>query len=64
MINLGSQIRDKAEKVALLRKSGFIPAVLYGPKTNSATVKVEEKAFQKAYEEAGESSLINLESQA
>ena len=46
-----------------MRKQGFIPGVLYGPKTNPSTVKVDAKEFSKAYKEAGESSLVNLKSQ-
>lgn len=63
MISLASEARNKEEKVAALRKQGFIPGVLYGPKTKNQTVKVEDKQFQKAYNEAGESSLVNLKSQ-
>lgn len=57
-----SQTRNK-EELAGLRKGGFIPGVLYGPKTKPASVKVQAKEFQKIYEEAGESSLIQLKSQ-
>ena len=63
MINLSSQTRNKEEKLAVLRHQGFIPGVLYGPKTESAILKVDEKEFQKVYKEAGESSLIQLKSQ-
>jgi len=63
MISLASLTRDKKEKLTGLRQEGFIPGVLYGPKTESAIVKVDEKEFQKVYKEAGESSLVNLESQ-
>jgi large subunit ribosomal protein L25 len=61
MIALEFQVRNTAEKVALLRKQGFIPGVLYGPKTKNQTVQVDAKLFQKVYHEAGESSLINLQ---
>jgi len=63
MIQLGSQTRNKEEKLAQIRQEGLIPGVLYGPKTKSAIVKVEEREFQKVYSEAGESSLIQLQSQ-
>lgn len=45
----------------MIRDQGLIPAVLYGPKTQPASLKVAEKEFHKVYQEAGESSLINLE---
>jgi large subunit ribosomal protein L25 len=63
MIALVSQQRNKEEKVAVLRKEGFVPGILYGPKADPVMVKVAEKEFQKVYEEAGESSLIQLESE-
>ena len=63
MLVLASQIRNKEEKAPLLRIQGIIPGVLYGPKTKAASLKVAEKEFQKVYEEAGESSLIQLGSQ-
>ena len=63
MLVLASQIRNKEEKTRLLRDRGLIPGVLYGPKTKAASLKVAEKEFQKVYEEAGESSLIQLGSQ-
>jgi large subunit ribosomal protein L25 len=37
-----------------------LPAVLYGPKVKSQPIEVDLKEFQKAYQEAGESSLISL----
>jgi large subunit ribosomal protein L25 len=63
MLTLASQERNKEEKTRLLRLEGIIPGVLYGPKTKAASLKVSEKEFQKVYEEAGESSLIQLGSQ-
>ena len=63
MLALTSQERTKTENVGLLRKEGLIPGVLYGPKTKAASLKVSETEFQKVYEEAGESSLIQLGSQ-
>ena len=60
MLGLAAQRREKEEKLQLVRKGGAIPGVLYGPKAKSFTLKVDEKEFQKIYEEAGESSLIQL----
>lgn len=47
-------------KVKQLRKEGKIPATVYGKKTNSQNVSVEEKVFAKVYAEAGDTKLINL----
>ena len=49
-----------------LRKSGFIPAVLYGKNQESIPLQVSVKDFKKAFELAGESTLIfiNVDGQA
>lgn len=43
-----------------LRKSGFLPGVLYGPKQKSVSLEVDEKEFERVYRQAGENTLINL----
>jgi len=62
MLVLSAKIRkDFGKKVKLLRKKGILPAILYGPKINKPLpLGLEEKAFEKIYKEAGESSLITL----
>lgn len=49
-----------------LRKSGYLPAVLYGKNQESIPLQVPVKDFKKAFEAAGESTLIfvNVDSQA
>ena len=41
-----------------LRKSGFVPAVLYGKNQESIPLQIPVKDFRKAFESAGESTLI------
>lgn len=61
MITLNAKIRkEKGKKVGALRERGLLPAVLYGPKIKDQHLTLDLKEFQKAYEEAGESSLLNL----
>jgi large subunit ribosomal protein L25 len=43
-----------------LRKEGFIPAVFYGRKEKSTSIKLKSGDFLKVYKEAGESTVINL----
>ncbi|MDD5031800.1 MAG: 50S ribosomal protein L25 [Patescibacteria group bacterium] len=43
-----------------IRKGGFIPAVLYGPSTESRNLKIKKIDFEKTFASAGESSLIDL----
>lgn len=66
MLNLKAKIRENEDKTTrkkakVLRKKGFLPAVIYGPKLKAIPLEVELKEFEKVYQEAGESSLINLQ---
>lgn len=61
MFKLSAKIREKKEETDALRNKGFLPAVLYGPKIKNFSLKIDKKEFGKVFEEAGESSLIELE---
>lgn len=63
MLELSAKIRKEfGKKVKSLRKKGVLPAVLYGPKLKEAQpLELDEKDFEKVYQEAGESALISLE---
>ncbi len=58
MLTIKAKKRD--EKNEDLRNAGMVPAVLYGPETDPLKICVEDKAFRKAYQEAGESSILKL----
>ncbi len=61
MIELKAEPREViGKKVKRVRKTGLIPAVLYGHKIKSIAVSVSEKEFQKAFREAGETSILHL----
>jgi large subunit ribosomal protein L25 len=47
-------------KVKNLRKQGFIPAVLYGKDQKPILIELDKKDFEKIYEMAGSSSLVDL----
>jgi len=47
-------------KVKNLRKSGLIPANVYGKKIKSEAVEVDSKEFAKVYGEAGETGLLEM----
>ena len=49
-----------------LRKSGFVPAILYGKNQEPLALQIPVKDFAKAFESAGESTLvyINVDGQA
>ena len=61
MLTLKATIRKNlGKKVKNLRKMGIAPAVLYGPKTESLSLEINLKEFEKIYAAAGGSSLISL----
>lgn len=43
-----------------IREAGSIPAVVYGPEMEPISIEVEARAFDVMYEEAGESTLVDL----
>ncbi len=62
MIELKAKIRkDTGKKVKKIREQGMLPGVLYGPKIESQPLELDLKDFEKAYKEAGETSLISLD---
>lgn len=59
--SLKADIRDiVGRKVKQLRKSGQIPATVYGKNVKSISVSVLADAFEKVYQEAGETGLVEL----
>jgi len=48
------------KRVKTLRTAGQLPGVLYGYNTETQTIEISEKDFQKAFKQAGESTLVNL----
>lgn len=60
-INLKASPRDLlGKKVKVLRKIGQIPAVLYGQNFKAQSLILERSEFLKVSQQAGESTLINL----
>lgn len=51
---------ELGRKVKALRGAGFLPAVVYGEGMNTDSISVSMRDFEKAYREAGESSLVTL----
>lgn len=60
-ITLKATKREKTEKLHAIRKGGNIPAVFYGPKEASTSITLSEIEFKKVWKQAGESSIVNLE---
>lgn len=60
-INLNAKTREiYGRKVKQLRQKGLIPANIYGHNIESLAVQVDSNDFLKAFEEAGETSIISL----
>lgn len=63
MFSLQAKIRHlKGSSTATIRKQGLIPAVLYGAGLKeNLNLEVGEREFESVFEQAGESSLVELE---
>ncbi len=61
MITLKAEIRDASASLYALRKNGKIPAVYYGKKEVSTPISISAIDFLKAWKEAGESSVVCIE---
>ncbi len=61
MLTLKATIRDTKVSPDSLRKAGKIPAVFYGKKQASTPITISLVDFKKAWDKAGESSVIAIE---
>ena len=55
-----SQRTEENGQVNELRSKDFIPAILYGSVTDSQKIKIKKRDFEAAFNEAGESQLVDL----
>jgi large subunit ribosomal protein L25 len=60
MITLNAEARDVKVNPKMIRRTGNIPAVYYGSKHAATSITVNKIAFVKAYQSAGESTIISL----
>ncbi len=61
MLTLKADIRDTKTKPEEIRKTGRIPAVFYGKKEASTPISISKVDFLKVWNEAGESSVVKLD---
>ncbi|MEX2013324.1 MAG: 50S ribosomal protein L25 [Parcubacteria group bacterium] len=61
MLTLKAEIRNKTDKLDKLRKAGKVAAVFYGKKETSTSISIPKIDFLKVWKEAGESSVVTLE---
>lgn len=60
MFELHATTREAGKKLGSLREAGDIPAILYGPGVTPMPLSVKRGDFERAFSEAGESSLLKL----
>ena len=53
--------KELGKKVRVLRRDGFLPAVLYGEKMTVQPISVSYGDFERVYRETGESALLKLD---
>jgi len=58
-LEIVAQSRE-SKRINELRKSGYVPGVVYGPKGKSKALKTSKEDFDKLFKEAGESTLVDL----
>ena len=60
---LEAKVREKTGKSAahLLRREGWVPAVLYGLKEETTSIQVKEKEFEDIIRKVGENAVIDIE---
>ena len=63
MLTLKGELRAKTDKPANIRQKGLIPAVFYGKKEASTPIAIKLKDFLKVWKEAGESSVVTLDTE-
>ena len=60
-INLTAEPRTlTGRKVKNLRRQGILPANIFGNKITSTSIQLDQKDFQKTYEQAGETNILTL----
>lgn len=63
MTNLTLKVKKRTvfgKQNKLLRKQGFLPAVLYGKKTSTCSLQVNTQDFKNVYKVAGDTDIIDL----
>ncbi len=61
MLTLKAKARDLKESPEAIRQAGSIPAVFYGKKEPSTSISLNMIDFLKVWKQAGESSVVTLE---
>lgn len=57
---LAIQAKKRTESPAVVRANGNLPAVMYGHGIEPVSIEIKMSEFEKLYQEAGESTLVDL----
>jgi len=60
MLSLAVEKRDISKNAGAVRRSGFVPGVVYGAHHKSTPISVSAKEFEKIFREAGEATIVAL----
>jgi len=60
-MNLAANFRNNNQTLSKLRGQESLPAVIFGKETTSVAVELKKLDFERAYREAGESTLIDVQ---
>ncbi len=60
MLTLAAEKRDLAVTPANIRRTGALPAVVYGGKHEATSITVDSRAFEKVLKDAGEATIVSL----
>ena len=60
MTKLVAKKREK-EDLDIIRQSGILPGVVYGPEREPVKITLDYNEFEKTYNDLGESTLIDFE---
>jgi large subunit ribosomal protein L25 len=60
MLELAIKPRDAKASSEDLRAQGVMPAVFYGAKEEPVSISIDQKAFERLFKEAGETTIVKL----
>lgn len=60
MLALEVRPRNDKESPETLRKEGFVPAIVYGPKETAMSISIDARKLQSIWQEAGETTIVTL----
>src|SRR5690606_13248605 len=54
-------VTKREETAAVVRKTGRVPGIVYGPKQEPIKLSIDKNTFTKVLDEAGEATIIELD---